>query len=233
MIKYLVRPYYITSISNVSLKEKVIYLLKSYWAFFMFVLLSFFIIKITDSCIVNILHLPSIYTEIHKNNISFTTDYGNYAFLIIVLVVPFIEELIFRLPLDLKKRSIGIAFSILIFRFSGNSLLGFDISNSYDLLRLFSAINVYILIKKYFPEKWLDTFKGENFKYVFYTLSVIFALVHISNFSTSDMRLWVFYPIYVLPQFFMALIMSNIRMQYGLMWSFLLHALINLPSILF
>jgi hypothetical protein len=50
---------------------------------------------------------------------------------------------------------------------------------------------------------------------------------HISNFHPIQYEIIFLYPIYVLPQFFMGLILGWLRIQYGFLWAVLFHILVN------
>jgi hypothetical protein len=67
-------------------------------------------------------------------------------------------------------------------------------------------------------------------------LTILFALIHISNFSYS-VSLLLFAPIIVLPQFVAGFLFGFIRIKQGFIWGFFLHALHNaifiLPVLLF
>ncbi|WP_374756160.1 CPBP family glutamic-type intramembrane protease [Larkinella rosea] len=57
--------------------------------------------------------------------------------------------------------------------------------------------------------------------------SIGFALLHIFNFSHFQFFLFPIYLIYILPQFFLGLILGIVRLKNGFFWSVLLHILIN------
>lgn len=87
------------------------------------------------------------------------------------------------------------------------------------------------------PLFFFDTKKGlieknwrRYFKYIFYTLSLGFSLIHISNFKIDNYSL-LFYllaPLFVLSQLFSGLIYGYIRMNLGFSWSVLSHSIYNL-----
>ena len=202
MLKYLLNPHYLEPSQGALLKDKIKFLLQSYLYCVVFLILSSILIKLVDSCLVNFFHLPSIYENMIKNQSNFKDRLGQYAFIVMVLVAPFIEELIFRLPLDIKKQSIGIAIAIVVFRLSGR-LSELDFYNYRDWLRIFVALfGIPLLVKRYCPDQFLNYLRDTKFKSVFYTSAILFGLIHIGNFATDDYRVWIFYPIYVLPQFF-------------------------------
>ena len=214
-----------------TVKNKVSFLVNSYLFMFLFLILSLMIIKIVDFSIVNFMGLPSIENLIHANSPKLKKEFGIYYFGVAVIFVPFLEELIFRFPLELSKNSIATAFSILTYKFTGGSFMRINIYDYHIWLSIFLTICLFLMIRFYLSEKILTKIKTFHFKFIFYLSATLFALVHIQNFAIPNWRLYIFYPIFVLPQFFMGLFIGNIRMKYGFVWGWILHGLINLPSV--
>lgn len=230
MINYLISPQHV-EIENADITVKVKFLINSCAYCFGFMILSIFFIASMDSFIVNCLDLPSISATLNKNNIELKESKGYYSYFLVLLIGPFWEEIVFRLPLILNVRSIGISLGVLVYRYIGENIY-FNFYNSHDYLRLFFALNAFFLVVRYLNVSFLLNIRENYFKHFFYLTAILFALVHIQNFASSDYRLFIFYPIYVLPQFIMGLFIGNIRMKYGFLWGLLLHSLINLPSAL-
>ncbi|MGB0880452.1 MAG: CPBP family intramembrane glutamic endopeptidase [Polaribacter sp.] len=73
----------------------------------------------------------------------------------------------------------------------------------------------------------LTLFKGrKSFKIAFYTLTILFGLVHISNFTITK-NVLLLTPILVLPQILLGGYLGFIRVRFGLGWSIALHACYN------
>ncbi len=115
-------------------------------------------------------------------------------------IIPFIEELIFRLYLRLKHN-----YPVKVFLFI-SSITG----NNKDK------------ITAYISSKW-----EVYYKVIFYLSAVVFALVHMTNYESS-FKLLIFAPILLAPQFIMGLFTGYLRVKYGLLWGFYLHSLHNL-----
>ena len=118
-----------------------------------------------------------------------------------VLLIPFFEELIFRLYLRLPQ-NIPLQSLIVIASFTGQK-------NKEKL-------------KTFIEQRWRT-----YYKIIFYLAAFIFALVHISNFEYS-ITLLAFTPLLVVPQFAVGLFTGYLRVKYGFIWGFYLHALHNL-----
>lgn len=116
------------------------------------------------------------------------------------IIIPFFEELIFRLYL----------------RYKNNYLLHFIIS----LVSLTGARNE----KK--AETALTSVWEKKYTYIFYFSAILFGIVHITNYKLSYTIL-LLSPILIAPQILVGLFIGFLRVRYGFVWGFLLHALHN------
>jgi uncharacterized protein (TIGR03435 family) len=117
-----------------------------------------------------------------------------------VIVIPFFEELIFRLYL----------------RYKNNYLFHFIIS----LISLSGARNE----KK--AETALTSVWKKKYTYLFYFSAILFGIVHITNYKLSYTIL-LLSPILIAPQILLGLFIGFLRVRYGFVWGYLLHALHN------
>ena len=219
---------------NISQKNDIVtnikYLLKSYFFCLLLSVLAGLFLLSLDYLLVKYAGIKSIYHQIKENNTEVKKHFEGYAFLAIVFAAPFIEEIIFRLPLNLKKASIAFAISILFFRFSGNSLTYPDFTSTHYRISLLCASIVFVLISYFFPITILSKIKLNYFKWWYYFIVLTFGLVHISNIKHLNFNLALLYPIFVLPQMIIGAFIGDIRMHRGFIWGFALHGLINLIS---
>jgi hypothetical protein len=228
MFQYIKNPRYIIA-TQANLKEKMIYLLKSWGAVMAINVIILIIIFTCNFFITKYLHQPSI---LHQSN-SLTyikTKYKRWAWLFVVLLGPFLEESMFRLLLNFKTRSVAISSALLLYMLVEGHLFQFNFFNITYYVKLLSAIAVGLFAAKFFTQPLLDKIKTKYFPVFFYGMAALFALGHISNYTPLNYKVIYMYPILVLPQFFEGLFISNIRMKYGFMWGFFLHGLINLPT---
>lgn len=233
MFSYILNPFYFLESSQMSsLKEKVVALIKTYLFYFLLVIGSAILLIIIDSCIVHLFHLPSIAETMNKNNANEVASFGKSAFIVLVIITPLLEELIFRLPLNLKKENVALASALFVFLMLGGRISIMHGDLFQVLINLIASITVFFLLKQYLSEAFLERCKTAYFKYIFYGSAAIFGLLHILNFATSDYRLWIFYPFFILPQFITGLLAGNLRMKYGFIWAWFLHALVNTPAVL-
>ncbi|MGY6543800.1 CPBP family glutamic-type intramembrane protease [Arthrospiribacter ruber] len=138
-----------------------------------------------------------------------------------ILVAPVLEEPIYRLHLDLKKSSIiwSLGLSLLL------------INNIWYPLVLFWIYLIYLLVK-------VDRGQTPNLKFVVYFSSAMFALIHMVNFTDFDYRNYFYLvPLLVAAQFIVGLVLSYIRLNHGMKWAVIFHAVYNavlvIPAIYF
>ncbi|PLX27867.1 hypothetical protein C0583_01360 [Candidatus Parcubacteria bacterium] len=177
--------------------------------------------------------------------------------LIVVFLVfffgPIIEEMTFRLVLRYSpiNFSFFLLFVFLLFSQSDN-IVGRFIQENFIILErsmgwylfLFVAFVLFCLIgiamaQAIKSSKFsivLEYIFENYFVYIFYSLACIFAFLHIFNYYNLD-NFWLLMPVLVAPQFVIGLILSYIRMRYGITWSIFYHilhnSLISIPVLVF
>ncbi len=129
---------------------------------------------------------------------------------VFIVIVPLIEELIFRLYLRYKNNYL-LRFFIFLFR-----LFGKDYKQR---------------IEKRIKKIWY-----KKYAYIFYFSTILFGFVHIFNFDTNKNMLLLF-PLITAPQISFAVFAGYLRVRYNLIWGYFLHAIHNsivlLPLLLF
>ncbi len=117
-----------------------------------------------------------------------------------VVIMPFIEELVFRFYLRFRQNYLARLLILLA------SLIGHQ--------------------NKVIAETQLKNFWINNFRSIFYFSAIIFSIVHLSNFEFS-IKILLFSPILLAPQFIMGLFLGYLRVRYNLVLGFLMHAIHN------
>lgn len=117
-----------------------------------------------------------------------------------VVIMPIIEELIFRLYLRFKQNYLA-RLIILLASITGQQ-------------------------NKIIVETQLKNFWVNNFRAIFYFSAIIFSIVHIANFEYS-IKILLFAPILIAPQFIMGLFLGYLRVRYNLILGIFMHALHN------
>jgi len=138
--------------------------------------------------------------ETAKFNLYFLTIPTWPLLILFVFLIPFVEELIFRLYL----------------RYKYNYLLRF----------LVFATSIGGKEKHEKVRTWANRFWTGKYKVIFYMTAILFGLIHITNYEISIMVL-LFMPIIVIPQIVVGLLIGYLRVRHGLFAGFLLHATHN------
>lgn len=122
--------------------------------------------------------------------------------LVAVLGTPLVEELIFRLPL----------------RFETNHIAG--------LARIFAPRTSPDIDEELRANRRAGW--DGRYRYLFYGFTLAFAFVHLFNYPDWSLGVLLLSPLLVAPQFMMGAMAGFLRVRYGFVWAFLLHALHNL-----
>lgn len=216
---------------NETIKERVILLKKA----FILCLCSVFIIAVIIAVIEAILESQfniSIIENLHSTWKEFRASYSHLeVFLEVCIMGPFIEEVLFRLPMITKSTFLRLAIFLGWMNFlipENFKLKIFSLSYGIILLVIFVGI---IISKKITNENYQTIFQKKNYNYLCWGLTIAFAVVHISNYVPLNWSVIYLYPFYVLPQFVSGVVFSYLAIRYNsILWPFLLHAAINSTS---
>ena len=193
---------------------------------------SFLFLKIIDTAILKHCYGISIMSQFDLARQKTMLQLAGHPIFFIVVLGPLAEEVLFRLPLNFEKTSIGISLALISYRVSGGHLRSFDVSSHSSYIRIGLILLVFALLANFTPRAWLEKIKRNYFKHFFYLSAILFGLVHVSNFAPYDHAVLFFYPLYTLPQFFLGLIAGYLRIRHGFLLGWALHAIVNLPPAL-
>ena len=208
-----------------SLKEKSYIFLKGLFLYFLSVsIIAMFIMGI-DEIIVKNLNYPSIHDLFRKSKSNIN---NNYNIFLIVLLLPFIEELFFRLILVPSRRNITIfTFLLSLFLCYGGlypQKIDWFLFLSITISSVTSVIILYFLNKN----SKIELFFLNKQKILTIISFVTFGLIHLGNIEKIYWELILFYPVYVLPQISIGYFCSILRLKFGFIWGVLFHSTINL-----
>ncbi len=206
--------------------EKLKKLIVSYFLTFLFVFFSIFIINIIDYIVINFFNTPSILTLLKKTN----NDINKLGWIKIVLIIPLIEEIIFRLFLVTTKLNLLLTSSFILFLFFNKSFFNIQYNSYITYLYLVIIIIINILLNKkiFIIQKIIN--KRINY---FSTMSfLLFGFVHIMNIRELNFSIFFLYPFFILPQIIMGYFITNIRIKLGFLWGVSLHSFINLTGLI-
>lgn len=189
-------------------------------------LITFLIVITSSSIIDEVFDLP-----MHDAFEQLIEQFGFALFFVFAVVIgPFLEEVIFRLPMRFRIKYISIGFVLLLLycTFSIVEVLGdISIAKGISISGVFLAIlagGIYVITR--FKER-IAKYWHQNFIYVFYGYSILFGFVHIFNFDTVSLRLLLLSPLITLPQLILGVGMGYVRIRFGFWYGYLFHALNN------
>lgn len=153
--------------------------------------------------------------------------------LFFLVFAPVVEELVFRLPLKVSRKNLLISAvsAYILFYLSHKSLA--SILSANEALKFFGFVLVSFGAIFSLKEHRLRSFLNSYFSIYFYTLIIIFGLLHVTNFlDLIPKNLIAFAPLFAFHQVIVGFFLGYIRLKRGLIWCILLHFSLNLlPTI--
>lgn len=153
-------------------------------------------------------------------------------FLMIAVIVPFFEEILFRLNLKITKLNISVLLSFLIvitiklFFFQGEQLyIYLGAIPIFGLL--YDALNRFD-----FKLNKIETVWKSKFKYIFHFFAISFGMMHLTNYETIYWWMIVISPLLTAPYIAIGYLLGFIRMKYGFVYSWLIHSTANFISVI-
>lgn len=166
----------------------------------------------------------------HYDDFDYFKEFGKVgAILLVCIVAPILEEYIFRWHLRKKYASIylvAVGLIIIIGKFFNNTIV---ICFAFAICFLAATVVVNKTKAKSQTERFM--LWNKLFPLNFYLSALFFATAHFNNYEGLTVRDLAFV-LYITPPFFAGLIFGYIRVNYGLKYSVLLHAINNLIAII-
>lgn len=199
----------------------------SYFLIIFLILLTFPVIKLIDFIIINFIGLESVVALISKSRQLIDT---RYSFVSIAIIVPLIEEIIFRLHLKPKLINMQISLSLIIIYVINGSILNINIYSSVFWISIVTTISVLYLVRINYG----SILKLYNTKIKTITIFSIFlfGLIHLVNIKHLHYEISPLYFFFIFPQIIMGYFISNLRLKLGFFWGYGLHVMINTISII-
>jgi hypothetical protein len=208
---------------NDSVSEKIKNTLLSFLiGFFVIIVLILVIANPLDLLLTKFMHFESVNESLSKSHKIIIAN----PFYMLVFIIPFVEELLFRLILKVNKFNISVFGGLVLYIILGGKISKFDIYNFLDIVFILISIAASIVSYFYFPSKIID-YLNKRKSWLITTSIILFGLMHIFNIKDLHWLLIPFYPFFVFPQLIMGYFITNLRLKYGFLWGFLLHALFN------
>jgi hypothetical protein len=185
---------------------------------------SFLVLFLADITIGIVLIMPLKYFNLFPElkQIEYTT----YTALKIILLLPLLEELIFRLPLMISRINLAITFSlvslVLLNNWGFNNLL-----LNLILALSFFVVSLYLIKKNKLIVKLNGILKNHFWK-IFYTQALIFGFLHLTNFNI-EVKYFYLFPLFAFSYFISGCIFGYLRVRYknGIFLCITSHILIN------
>ena len=136
-------------------------------------------------------------------------NFSLFNILKISLLLPIIEELIFRLPLRISKVNIATSSSLILFLIFNKLNIYVALSSSIVLFGF-----LFLRIKKESNIlKRIDIFFTKYFSGFFYFQALVFGFLHLTNYRL-DFKYFYLFPLFVINQIFTGCFFGYIRVRY-------------------
>ena len=139
----------------------------------------------------------------------------------LIIIPPIIEELGFRLPLKRSRFNLYISVAVIAFIFSKVIFAG-GLYSEHLLCRIVFAIISSAVINLIWG-KWLLQVR---FKYFFYSTAILFAMLHIVNYShqTLDVSQWLYVVCYACAKIPGSILYGYIWIRKNKTWNVIQHS---------
>lgn len=150
-----------------------------------------------------------------------------------VVILPFLEEALFRLSLKFKPIYLALTSSVFCYYILTKLVFHskFSLVDESFLMRIVISISLglffYPIINIKSFKKSLSKFWTQHFRSIYYISCLVFAWMHYSKYELNWTNILLL-PILTLPQLMSALIYGYIRVSYGFRYPLLLHMSNNL-----
>lgn len=143
--------------------------------------------------------------------------------ILVVLMAPVYEEILFRSLLKIRR----INALIFVLVLSGLILFSFIHSKTAYVIAFSVVLTAFFCVLVLLKEAQVKSFVEKYFAYLFYISALSFGLLHSNNFTGETWKLITFSFVLGGPQILLGIILGYVRVNYGLFYSILFHAIIN------
>jgi membrane protease YdiL (CAAX protease family) len=187
-------------------------------SYLLFFLASVFLASLKMAGLLPVYHTPKVISPL--------------IFFAVIVFVPLLEEIFFRLNLEISKLNIAVFLSLLI-----TVVVKITLLREIPIYRFLVAIPVFVLIffiidRANPPIQSIETFWKSHFKFIFHFAAIGFGMMHLFNFETIKWWMVAVSPLLVAPYITMGYIFGYIRMKHGFIYGWLIHATVNFVSVL-
>lgn len=150
-----------------------------------------------------------------------------WAFLLLVImVIPLVEELIFRYGLRFKRGYIFFVFTVILIVLGGFAFYLLPLVGALAVTVVLAVLLVLYLLNADAMGDFLEQVWPKMYGIVFYTVALLFGLVHITNFTSFNYAsaAVLLVPVLIAPQIWAGLLIGYMRVKHGFFWGYFLHA---------
>jgi hypothetical protein len=194
----------------------------SFISFLKLVWKSFLILVLIDVVIGLVVAFPLRYFDLFPSQKEFNPSLNNLIKVSVIL--PIVEELIFRLPLKVNKVNFSLAFCVSLFVLINrlDRYLGVVLP-----IIIFGFLLLFLKDESKFLRK-ADSIVIKYFYLLFYSQALIFGLLHLKNFNLN-FNLFFLFPLFIIGHIIAGCFFGYIRIKYffGIYICITSHVLIN------
>jgi len=196
-------------------------------------LVAFYLIKLLISVSL-ILIIESVFSINNDSAKNFSETYNPIIVLIFgALLIPLIEETVFRLSIIFKPVFLSISMGLLTLylfsKFLNVGILKID-ETIYYRYAISLIVGVYTLYISKKHQVIIIQFWEKNFRWVFYFSAIAFGFAHYSNFDLGLSTL-ILIPIITLPHTIGGIFFGYIRIKHGFIFALCFHCVNNMISL--
>ncbi|ADB37673.1 CPBP family glutamic-type intramembrane protease [Spirosoma linguale] len=153
----------------------------------------------------------------------------------IIILAPMFEEILFRVSLKYSLKNLTLMLTFIFYLVSG--AIAFPFENVFNIvirsiISILFGLLFYILINRSIKLKsMIEIFWLRHTKFIFYMSILLFGLSHLLNYPIN-IKLLLYIPLLTLSQIFSGIILGYVRLKYGIIYSFFIHASKNTISVL-
>ncbi len=166
-----------------------------------------------------------------SKGITHKLDVLNIPWATAIFWAPIVEEMLFRYGFLRPTQSILLSPILIIILLTGPQFWSIICLFLILVCLTFLFWTNFLNQKKYLFSNFVSRKVEQYFALIFHLMTILFASIHLCNFSSIKTAYWVF-PILVLPQWATGLALGWIRVRYGISSSIFLHALFNFGPII-
>lgn len=193
------------------------------WEYYLLSLLGMFVaFMIGDSCIKLMSQLSETPIPRRVELEPFLRDKGIvWYFIILVIWTPIFEELMFRFWLLGGQYRVKVSAAVVLTIFA---LKWFEIP--FSTFYIISIPTIFLIYGLSQFVKLPVTTIARHPRAMLFISTIIFALLHLSNYNINDSNWFIQFPL-IFPQFFSGWLFGYLRMKHGFIYCIALHAMDN------